>query len=231
MRWRRIARHFARRPLRSVRTTVARLWANLPLAIGVAAASGAALATTVHAQTVQQGEPVVIRVAIRAYNNPWGPILWVQTVGFQDYCANVLPNEWIPSWSPQALQAGAMAVKMFGWYHTQHPVTVDGFTFDVDNTTNFQEYKFLSGLPATDRAVAAIWPYAYVGAQGQVYELPYRSGLPNEANWQFAASGKMAQWGSQYLAQNGYSYLRILRFYYPPLQLVPASAHAPARAL
>jgi peptidoglycan hydrolase-like amidase len=231
MSWRKNAPQRGTRLPQRARAKVARLLSNLPLALGVTAASGVALATTVQAQTIQQGEPAVIRVAIRAYNNPWGPILWVQTVGFQDYCANVLPNEWFPSWSPQALQAGAMAVKMFGWYHTQHPVTVDGFTFDVDNTTNFQEYKFLSGLPSTDQAVAAIWPYAYVGAQGQVYELPYRSGLPNEANWEFAASGKMAQWGSQYLAQSGFSYLRILRFYYPPLQLVPASVRAPSRPL
>jgi len=56
---------------------------------------------------------VVIRVAIRAGNDPRGPILWVQTIGFQQYCTDVLPNEWIPSWDPQALEAGAMAVKMF----------------------------------------------------------------------------------------------------------------------
>ena len=159
--------------------------------------------------------PVVIRVAIRAGNNPRGPILWVQTIGFQQYCTDVLPNEWIPSWDPQALEAGAMAVKMFAWYHTLHPVTVGGFTFDVDNTVNFQEFRFLSGRVETDRALTITWPYAYTDSNGTIAALDYRAGIPDNPNWPFIGSQKMAQWGSQYWAMTGASYLRILNLYFP----------------
>ncbi|PWI57792.1 SpoIID/LytB domain-containing protein [Sulfoacidibacillus thermotolerans] len=158
--------------------------------------------------------PSVIHVAIRANNDPRGQILWVQTVGFQEYCSDVLPNEWFSNWKPEALKAGAMAVKMFGWYHVLHPVTIDGFTFDVDNTTNFQEYKYMSGRFETDQAVRNIWPYAYVYTNGGIGPLDFRAGIPNNANWMYNHSQKMAQWGSEYLANAGMNYIQILGFYY-----------------
>lgn len=166
--------------------------------------------------------PQVIRVAIRAGNNPRGPILWVQTVGFQQYCEDVLPNEWIPSWDPAALQAGAMAIKMFAWYHVLHPVSIGGFQFDVDNTVNFQQYKPLSAMPQTTQAVQSVWPYAYVFANGGIVPLDYRAGTSNSPNWPFIASQKMSQWGSQYWAAQGYSYQQILNLYYTNRVLLAA---------
>ncbi|MCY0876777.1 MAG: hypothetical protein OWT28_10990 [Firmicutes bacterium] len=158
--------------------------------------------------------PQVIHVAIRAFNNPRGNILWVQTVGFQEYCADVLPNEWFPSWSADSLHAGALAVKMFAWYHHLHPVTIGGFTFDVDNTTNFETFRPLSGTPATDRAIQDIWPYAYTYADGGIAPLDYQAGWRGSANWSLFHSQRMSQWGSSYLSDNGFNYLRILGFYY-----------------
>lgn len=166
--------------------------------------------------------PSVIHVAIRANNNPRGQILWVQTVGFQEYCSDVLPNEWIPEWNVEALRAGAMAVKMFAWYHTLHPVTIDGFTFDVDNTTNFQEYKYMSGRPETDQAIQDIWPYAYAYTDGGIGPLDYRAGVPNNPNWPFNHSQKMAQWGSQYWATAGMNNQQILAFYFTGRTLLQA---------
>ena len=164
--------------------------------------------------------PSVIRVAIRAYNNPVGPILYVQTVGFQQYCADVLPNEWFPTWNPQALRAGAVAIKMFAWYHALHPVTVGGFTFDVDNTTNFQQFKYLSGRSNTDQAVKDTWKMVFVPPNGEIKELPYRAGFPNRANSAFLQSGIMSQWGSEYWAQTAnLTFSSILGMYYPGFSL------------
>ncbi len=160
-------------------------------------------------------QPAVVRVAIRAFNNPWAPILWVQTVGFQEYCSDVLPNEWMPSWNPQALEAGALAIKMFAWYSTLHPVTSQGFTYDVDNTINYQYFKYLSGTPQTDAAVESIWNTAYVPPNGEILPLEYRSGWHDGPNWAFVGSGFMSQWGSQYLASVGHTFLQILNLYYP----------------
>lgn len=163
--------------------------------------------------------PSVIRVAIRENNpngeaDPRGRITWVQTVPFDTYCRDVLPNEWLPSWRPASLQAGAMAVKMFAWYHHLHPVTIDGFTFDVDNTVNFQTFRYLSEQPETDTAYWAVKKFAYVKPDGVIFELNYRAGSPNNPNWQYRNAQKMAQWGSQYWAAQGRNYVQILQFYY-----------------
>lgn len=164
-------------------------------------------------------EPVSIRVAVRENNpngepDPRGRIVWVQTVPFYQYCEDVLPNEWMPSWDPESLKAGAMAIKMFAWYHHLNPVTIDGFTFDVDNTTNFQTFRYLSRQPDTNQAVNSVMKYAYVKNDGEIFELNYRAGIQNDPNWQYRNAQKMAQWGTEYWATQGRSYLQILQFYY-----------------
>ncbi|GMA58643.1 hypothetical protein GCM10025858_31460 [Alicyclobacillus sacchari] len=130
------------------------------------------------AQTIYNTSmPSVMRVAIRENNasgepDPRGRIIYVQAVPFVTYCEDVLPNEWFPSWRPEALK-GAMAVKMFAWYHHLHPVTIDGYTFDVDNTTNFQHFQDLSSQPTTNAAFAAIQNVAYTRPNGEIIELNY----------------------------------------------------------
>jgi peptidoglycan hydrolase-like amidase len=163
--------------------------------------------------------PSTIRVAIRSENpsgesDPRGRIVWVQTVPFEEYCQDVLPNEWVPSWHVEALKAGAMAVKMFAWYHHLHPVMIDGFTFDVDNTVNFQSFRYWSRQPETNAAVQAVRNAAYVKPNGEIIELNYRAGYRNSPNWQYRNAQKMAQWGSQYWAERGRNWVQILQFYY-----------------
>ncbi|OFW78686.1 MAG: hypothetical protein A2201_05010 [Alicyclobacillus sp. RIFOXYA1_FULL_53_8] len=187
------------------------------LLIGVSAPSTASAQITHTIANTSQ--PSVIRVAIRSLNpsgegDPRGRIIWVQSVPFDQYCKDVLPNEWVPAWNFASLQAGAMAVKMFAWYHHLHPITIDGFTFDVDNTVNFQAFRYLSGQPETNAAFASIRKYAYVKPGGEIIELNYRAGYQDDPNWQYRNAQKMAQWGSQYWAQKGRSYVQILQFYY-----------------
>ncbi|MFD1677517.1 SpoIID/LytB domain-containing protein [Alicyclobacillus fodiniaquatilis] len=195
---------------------------KLTLAVGTCAAA-LCLPSVPHvfaAQTIYNTSvPTVIRVAIRENNpsgepDPRGAISYVQAVPYLDYCEDVLPNEWFPSWNPESLKAGAMAIKMFAWYHHLHPVTIDGFTFDVDNTTNFQQFRYYSRQPTTNAAFAAIAGDAYTKPGGEIFELNYRAGIRDNPNWQYRNAQKMAQWGSQYWAQQGQTYTQILQFYY-----------------
>lgn len=185
-----------------------------------ALASIACLPKAYAAQTIYNtSKPSVIRVAIRENNpsgepDPRGRINYVQSVPFAQYCEDVLPNEWFPSWRPESLKAGAMAVKMFSWYHHLHPVTIDGFTFDVDNTTNFQQFRYLSNQPTTDAAFAAITNDAYTKPNGEIIELNYRAGIADNPNWEYRNAQKMSQWGSEYWALKGQTYTQILQFYY-----------------
>jgi len=165
------------------------------------------------------GFPSSIRVAIRENNasgesDPRGRIIYVANVNFDQYCRDVLPNEWFPSWSVASLEAGAIAVKMFAWYHHLHPVTVDNFTFDVDNTVNFQTYRAQSDQPGTDQAYYTTRNLAYVKPNKEIFELNYRAGYENSPNWQYRNAQKMSQWGSEYLALQGRTPLQILEFYY-----------------
>ncbi|MFB5190436.1 SpoIID/LytB domain-containing protein [Alicyclobacillus fastidiosus] len=198
---------------------------KLALALCAVGASVTALTVTTTpkakaAQTIYNTSvPSTIRIAIRENNwsgepDPRGRITYVQSLPFYEYCEDVLPNEWFPSWNSESLKAGAMAIKMFAWYHHLHPVTIDGFTFDVDNTTNFQLFRYMSAQPTTNAAFNAIQNQAYTNPNGEIIELNYRAGIQNDPNWQYRNAQKMAQWGSQYWAQQGQTFQQILQFYY-----------------
>lgn len=170
--------------------------------------------------------PRVVRVAIRESRpgsapDPRGRILYVKTVLFDDYLKNVLPVEWFPDWHPESLKSGAIAIRMFAWYHALNPVTMDGFTFDVDNTTNFQTYREGHRDSSTSRAIDETRTLAYVQKNGEIFELNYRAGKKDDPNYQYRNAQKMSQWGSQYWAAKGKTSLQILQFYYEGRILVP----------
>ncbi len=54
---------------------------------------------------------------IRVYRAATGA---VETVNFRVYAKNVLSREWIGSWTTESLRSGAVAVKMYAWYHVLH---------------------------------------------------------------------------------------------------------------
>lgn len=163
--------------------------------------------------------PTAIRVAIREARpngepNPRGRIIYVKTVPFENYVYDSLPNEWIPSWQQEALQAGAMAVKMFAWYHVLHPTILDGWEFDLDNTTNFQTYREGNRFATANEAYQRTRNVAYTAPDGTIVELNYRAGYEGGPNWEYRNANMMSQWGTQYWADQGYNMLRILQWYY-----------------
>lgn len=163
--------------------------------------------------------PKVIRVAIRESRpngepNPRGRILYVKVVNFDTYVENSLPNEWVPSWEQESLQAGAMAVKMFAWYKVLHPMKLDGWEFDLDNTTNFQTYREGNKFGKTDDAHSRVRNLAYTMPDGTIVELNYRAGYQGGPNWEYRNANMMSQWGSQYWAEEGRNMLGILQWFY-----------------
>jgi hypothetical protein len=65
--------------------------------------------------------PDIIGVGItdKQYPPP-RPVLDTVYIPFKTYVKDVLPNEWLANWDQAAYQAGGLAVKTFGWYHTIH---------------------------------------------------------------------------------------------------------------
>jgi peptidoglycan hydrolase-like amidase len=163
--------------------------------------------------------PATIRVAIRetpagGEPNPWGRILYVTEVPFDEYILDSLPHEWGPDWKPSSLDAGAIAVKMFAWYKILNPTTLDGWTFDVDNTTNFQTYLPGDRYAASNEAAQRTRNSAFTMPDGEIVELNYRAGYQGAPNWEYRNANMMSQWGSQYWAEQNYTPLQILQWYF-----------------
>ncbi|MFW5703431.1 MAG: SpoIID/LytB domain-containing protein [Patescibacteria group bacterium] len=177
--------------------------------------------------------PSTINVAITAYAhcsnwiNAGQPVLRVETMDFKEYVKNVLPNEWISSWNSEALKAGAIAAKNYGWrkevigarsyLQTMH--NLDKAPDIVDNTCD-QRYIGNSKRTSTDAAVDAIWNYRitrdnnllinfYLATESQCLASPYQPCMP--------------QWGTQYRAQEGMNWQQIVQQYYSPVTITALS--------
>jgi len=73
-----------------------------------------------------------------------------EVVPLDDYVKGVLPNEWLRHWEPEALKAGAIAVKQFAvtTYNRK------GYLWDCNYD---QVYNPSKRTPETDKAVDDTW--------------------------------------------------------------------------
>ncbi|MCX7996502.1 MAG: hypothetical protein N2691_01935 [Patescibacteria group bacterium] len=173
--------------------------------------------------------PETINVAITDYLhcsdwlNSGQAVVRVDTIPFKDYVRNVLPNEWISTWHPEALKAGAIAVKNYGWRkkvvgarsYLQSMHNLDKPP-DITDTTCDQVYLPNTSRPSTDAAVEAIWDYRitrnnallanfYLATEAQCLASPYQPCMP--------------QWGTQYRALEGKTWQEIVQLYYAPVNI------------
>jgi peptidoglycan hydrolase-like amidase len=76
----------------------------------------------------------------------------VDTLALEDYVKGVLPHEWVPWWHPEALKAGAIAIRTYAAYWVaaggKYPCA------DLDDTTASQVYRDARD-PRTSAAVDA----------------------------------------------------------------------------
>lgn len=135
----------------------------------------------------------------------------VEDIDLYTYVKNVLPNEWYASWPSESLKAGALAVKMYGWYHTYHPKWAT-LGADVKDTTADQVYKPNSEHEDTTAAINALDGIGLENSDGNIFETQYNAGYENTVG--DPCTGKISQWGSKYFADEGYDYLYICRYYY-----------------
>jgi hypothetical protein len=194
---------------------VAGLLATLAVAALVWGATVAAAATL--------SPPATIKVARRAGNDPQGRIYRVDTVDFRTYCVRVLSHEWAPatSFSSEALKAGALAVKDYGWYwatRTTKLSDVRAAGADVDDSVNYQVYMDSDYGPRYWAAVDAVWGTAMTRG-GSIFQASYRAGT-----YTGAANGwYMSQWGTEYWADQGQTFDWICRHYYPNIDFTPVA--------
>ena len=133
-------------------------------------------------------------------------------VSFPDYVKNVASSEIYPTWPENSLRANIYAIITFAlnrvfteWYRAK------GYSFDITNSTAYDQ-AFVYGRPIYDsisRIVDEIFN-EYVRRQGQ--EAPYFTSFCNGTT---TTCRGMSQWGTVTLADQGYTPIRILRYYYP----------------
>ena len=133
------------------------------------------------------------------------------TVDFIDYIANVASSEVYPTWNENAIRANVYAQLSFALnriYTRFYPTR--GYNFDITNSTAFDQ-SFVYGRDIFEnvyRIVSEIFD-SYIVRDGSIEPLfaAYCDGVEVTCNG-------LSQWGSNDLANNGYSPLEILRYYY-----------------
>lgn len=133
-------------------------------------------------------------------------------VSFPEYVKNVASSEIYPTWPEASLRANIYAIITFAlnrvyteWYRSK------GYPFDITNSTSYDQY-FVYGRPIYDsinRIVNEIFN-EYVRRRGQ--NAPYFTSFCNGTT---STCRGLSQWGTVSLANQGYTPIRILRYYYP----------------
>lgn len=170
--------------------------------------------------------PCTLRVAIYPMGSEEpltsGPYT-VTEVELAHYVADVLAHEFgdftvggvTYEFSAEALKAGAVAVLMYGWYYSRHPTKPD---YDLDNSTKAQVYIRGKARQKHLDAVKAVWGTVMVRADTEEI-VP-----PQHGQGRYNGGGKNSDWmsqrGSIYLADQGYTWTEILRYYYPKSKLL-----------
>ncbi len=147
----------------------------------------------------------------------------VSRVPFRHYVVTVLGKEW-PSYLPQpTVEAGAVAVKQYGWFHALGRAhrSRRGQCFDVTDGTSDQLYKPGRARVRRDHhaAVSKTWNVRLL-KNGRLFMTGYRRGAGVRCGRDHTGYKLYARSASN-CARRGLSYVQILRRYYGPnLQVV-----------
>ena len=139
------------------------------------------------------------------------------TVSFSDYVKNVASSEIYPTWDESALRANILAIVSFAlnrvyteFYRSR------GYDFDITSSTAFDQYfvKGRSFFENVSKLVDELFN-DYLRRPGFIEPLAAKF-----CNGTTVTCEGLSQWGSQNLAQQGYSADQILRSYYGNIETV-----------
>ncbi len=145
----------------------------------------------------------------------------VQVVPFQQYVITVVAAEFGPSSPTEALRAGAVAVKDYGWYYTLvwrgRSAPKGGGCYDVQDNTWDQVY-WPEHYRASDRQAQAVLDTWHVSVRknGRFLLTGYRPGTAGTACGADADGWRLYQASAYRCALQGMTYPEILRTYYGP---------------
>ncbi len=158
----------------------------------------------------------------------------VDVIPFEQYVRGVLPHEWIRSWNPESLKAGAVAIRTYAAYWVASGGKYD--CADLDDTTASQVYKdeFFAESDAAVAATAGVYVIKNDALVFAEYSAengdPTATGVSEPLCTGRAVNGHgrgTCQWGTQRWAQDGKTWDWIVTHYYPGATLtapIPALA-------
>lgn len=133
------------------------------------------------------------------------------TVPYIDYIKNVASSELYPTWPEDALRANIHAITSIAmnrvfteWYRSR------GYNFDITNSTQYdQSFVLNRGIFDTVSVIADEIFNQYIVREGQVQPLyaTFCDGRISQCNG-------LLQWGTVDLANQGYTPMDILKYYY-----------------
>ena len=139
------------------------------------------------------------------------------TVSFSDYVKNVASSEIYPTWDEEALKANILAIVSFAlnrvyteFYRSR------GYDFDITNSTAYDQF-FVKGRSFFENVSELVDELFndYLRRPGFLEPLAAKF-----CNGTTVTCEGLSQWGSQYLAQQGYSTNQILQNYYGDVETV-----------
>ena len=141
------------------------------------------------------------------------PDQWAEnvTVEFPEYVKNVASSEIYPTWEPSAIRANVLAIISFALnrvYTEFYPSR--GYDFQITSTTQYDQ-KFIRGRNIFENISQIVDEIFndYIRRQGFIEPLAAKF-----CNGTTSTCDGLSQWGSQYLAQEGYNSVEILKNYY-----------------
>ena len=133
------------------------------------------------------------------------------TLPFKDYIKNVTSSEIYPTWPENALRANIHVITSFALnrVYTEY-YRAQGFPFDITSSTSYDQ-AFIEGrdiFANISRLVDELYR-DYIVRRGHVEPM-----FSSYCNGTTATCKGLSQWGSYYLASQGYTPFRILQHYY-----------------
>lgn len=167
----------------------------------------------------------------------------IRLLELEEYLRGVVPSEMPASWPMEALKAQAVASRTYAMRKIEKR---SKYPFDVDDTTNYQAFRLGYSKPTTDLAIektkdmyltydGAVIDAVFSSSNGGSItsaaerwggDVPYLIAKPDP----FCERKKnghgvgLSQYGAKEMAERGFNYSDILKFYYYKVELIEPKA-------
>lgn len=174
-------------------------------------------ATAVHGDELDRVPPETIRVC-RMYSGSSRSWYRVDTITFREYVKTVLPREFPSRWNPEALKAGATAIRSYAWFWLERDDPRLKGQCDIGDNTYWQVYKPEDRknprTELTDAIVDEMWNIRLEASNGTTLFAQYCASETLYACRNFPDGKFIPQIQARQKADQGWTWDAIVKHYY-----------------